>query len=398
MTKTIAFYDPYVSGHHIEYLYHILNYKVANNINANFILFVQKDFDNQINELLELEQLKNNQIEIIHIENMVNDENFKFEQSLENYKKQLFALNDQIINKKIEHCVFMYLDNAMQIALSTSLGKNLGCKLSGIILNPFGGFGKGIFKYYYSIRRILQNYIMMSNKKISSIYIIIDEKTTKLLNHIHLTSKYKYVSDPIIDLKGLGFQQVLESKPEKRKVFLLFGSLNRRKGLFKILYVLRKLEDIYLGKIKIIFAGSISEKDKKLFITEYNMIQSKSPNSVEIIDEYLSFQKVYEYFNKADYILLPYDTTQASSGVLGYAAYFKKPIIGQGGGNFGKHVSDYKLGLAINNLNEDKLLEVFVKILDENIKIDYDINGMERYAKSRRGEHFASTIIENVLK
>lgn len=396
MNKVIAFYDPYITGHHVEYIYHLIKFKKERGINATFIFYVNREFDDLINELIKIENFASFNIEIVHIEDIINISGFQFEQTLGNYKIQLLALAEEIKLRKIEHCVFMYLDNAMQIALSSQVGKRLNCRISGIVLNPYGGFGKGIKKYYYSIRKMLQNYVMMSNRQISAIYIIIGGKTTMSLNLMHFTNKFLFVSDPILENGAIAYNSGKETN--RRLTFLLFGSLNRRKGIFKTLIAVNSLETRYLNRIKVIFAGKISESDKEAFIAESNKIKAKDDGSIKIIDKFISYEEIPVIFNEADYILLPYDATQASSGILGHAAYYGKPIIGQGGGTFGRHVSSFQLGLVIKNLTEFKLTKLICSLADETLVIDVNKEAAKKYINYRSGDYFASTIINSALR
>lgn len=398
MSKTIAFYDPYITGHHVEYLYHIAHAKIINKIEAKFIFCVSKDFDKQLNELISTEILIANQIEIIHIEDFIGVSDFEFVQSLNNYKKQLVALNKAIIKEEISHCVFMYLDNAMQIALSTNVGKNLNCKISGIVLNPFGGFGKGLNKYYYSFRRIMQNYIMLTNRRITGIYIIINKKTANRLNFMHLTSKFRFVSDPVLKTKYLAVNNSKIKTDIRRITFLLFGSLNKRKGIFTTLYALDKLTSKELSRIKIIFAGKLADTDKNLFMDVFNSILKRDKDALELMDRYLAYRDIPQLFTQSAIALLPYDATQASSGVLGHTAYYQIPVIGQGGGIFEKHIINYSLGKIVRNMNALNLADLFKAIINGTVKIECNKEGTKKYINSRSGEFFASTIIQTALK
>lgn len=48
------------------------------------------------------------------------------------------------------------------------------------------------------------------------------------------------------------------------------------------------------------------------------------------------------------YILIPYTNTNQSSGVIGYASYFNKTVIGPKEGLLGQIIQSYNLGLTLS--------------------------------------------------
>src|SRR5690554_2655944 len=396
--KKIAVYDPYLTGHHVEYIYHLIKYWHTQKPKFEMYLFVSQGFLENLRELFDTDLLHSSpEIHIKYIQDLVDRENFSIEQSLSNYKIQLSYLNKFIEQHDIDHCVFMYLDNAMQIALSMRVGRSLKCGISGIVFNPFGGFGAGLMKYYYSTRRVLQNYIMMSNPIIKGVYIIIDQKTADRLNLMHFTRRFIFVSDPILKIDQIPIQTDGEVNSHDRITFLLFGSLNKRKGIFKTLQAVNLLSEEELSKIKIVFAGKLAPVDKVAFLSEYKNLKKRDKGVLELYDEFISYNDVPRLFDSADYILLPYDATQASSGILGHAAFYRKPILGQGGGIFEEHVAKFKLGKTVAEMDETKLCDLIRNIISNHIQIPFDVEGSAKYLDFRSSEVFAAKILGKAL-
>ena len=58
-----------------------------------------------------------------------------------------------------------------------------------------------------------------------------------------------------------------------------------------------------------------------------------------------------------DVILTPYKRINTSSGAIGYAAQFKKPVIATGGGLLGKLVNKYHLGVLISDVSGESIAD-----------------------------------------
>ncbi|WP_167616492.1 glycosyltransferase [Maribellus sediminis] len=398
--RNIAFYDHLLSGHHVEYLYQIIKSKIDLKIEHRYVFIVPKDFELLISELIDKIILQENDIHFHFLDQYSDDKDFQVIPTIKSYQHQLSIVKNIVEHENIEHCVFMLLDNFMQVALGNNTGKSLGCSISGILLNPFGvESNKGIFalkKYFLTVRKYFQVKLMLTNHNIRSIYIIIDERTTKLLNIIHLTNKFKYVSDPVLELMHLYDNSMELFNRQDRIVFLLFGSLSKRKGIFKMLAVLDLLNEQELKKIKVVFAGKLMEPDKKKFLSVYSRIKERDNNVVELIDRYLSYREIPCVFLKADYIVMPYDSTQASSGILAHVAYYEKPVIATGRGLIKKQIDNYSLGLAVSNIDEAKIVNLIKGIISGELEIKIDGAKAKNYVESRNSSYFGAQILKNI--
>ena len=400
MNKTIAFYDHLLSGHHVEYLYQIIKSKIDLKIEYRYVLIVPQKFELLISELIDIDVFKKNNIYLHFLDQYFVDKELKVFPTFSSYQRQLSIVEKIIKNEKIDHCVFMLLDNFMQVALGRRIGKSLGCSLSGILIHPFGSKSEnGIFafrKYVLHVRKYFQIKLILTNPSIKSIYIIIDKRTTRLLNRIHFTDKFKYISDPVLELRHLYDQSIVDYKSQERKVFLLFGSLSRRKGIFKMLESLNLLSEQELKQVKVVFAGKLLEQDKDSFLAVYNQIKMRDINAVELFDRYLAYREIPHFFLSSDYVVMPYDSTQASSGILAHVAYYKKPVIATGSGIIKKQVDNYSLGIAIKNINSIKIGAVIRRIISGNIEVRIDRNKACQYLETRNSNYFGKNILKNV--
>ena len=70
---------------------------------------------------------------------------------------------------------------------------------------------------------------------------------------------------------------------------------------------------------------------------------------------------------------MPYQFTNLSSGVLGYAAVFDKPVIGPDGGLIGNLIKENNLGVTISDVSPLGIAPTF-KLKKWNTNSNYKIN------------------------
>lgn len=398
MQRTIAFYDHFVSGHHVEYLYQIVKAKIDLGIEDYYIFIVPRKVEKLISELIDLKVLQNNNVRFHFLEQYAIESEVK--PTVGAYKKQLNILRNIVLIEKVDHCVFMLLNNYLQVVLGYSMARSLGCDISGILMDPFGTIDKKGFlslaKHMLTIRIYFQIRLMLFNPRVKNIFVIIDEKTTKLLNTIHFTNKFIYVSDPVLELKHLNDNPGLSTRTDNRIKFLLFGSLSKRKGIFTMLKCLRLLSKNDLAKIQVVFAGRLSEDDRDLFLKRFHEVWKVDSNAVKIIDRYLAYKDIPELFGSVDYVVMPYQAGQASSGILGHIAYYQIPVIASGHGIIKEHINTYSLGLAVKNLDAAKLSTIIREIVSGERTLSIDKDKAQTYLSTRNFSFFGRRLLLNV--
>ena len=95
-------------------------------------------------------------------------------------------------------------------------------------------------------------------------------------------------------------------------------------------------------KYAFVFAGVIASNIKSEF---YRLVeQYRKDIQIIVIEGFLEYDTIGSLCMSCDVILTPYKRINTSSGAIGYAAQFKKPVIATGGGLLGKLVNKYHLG------------------------------------------------------
>ena len=159
--------------------------------------------------------------------------------------------------------------------------------------------------------------------------------------------------------------------PSNLLKFVHCGGMDDRKGTDTIIEALSNLPSSVLKMISISFVGRI--KDEKLRMKIENFAQEqRNKTHIYLESGFVSYERLREHISTADFILIPYKNIEQSSGILGYAAFFNKPVIGPAEGLLGELILSYRLGLTVVDINPESLGKAILDIYRKhnNILID----------------------------
>ena len=383
-----------LTGHHIEYLYHLIRYRIEHPECPVFFLVTHPDFFNHLNGLEIPEDLHSRGINIIHPSWQEIKELSKIPKASKRAKTEICLLNRMVRDHSIQCCYIMHV-NKYQFVLGRKIAWQLPCPIRGILLNPFGASGNKEPIWFAKLRKYLQLLWMMRNKKLERIYILNDDVQADAMNRKYRNQNYFLsLPDPILNLpaKMLKDENTLgKEKPGKYR-FLLFGALRTGKGIFMTIEALKLLPDNISGDIEVFFAGQINEKDRGAFNAALSDIkQVKSDITIRYFDEFVPYNSLGSIFLNSDCVLVPYIGNQASSGLLGHAALYGKPVIGPDCGLVGRLIRSYDLGTVVANLDAAKLADAMTNYYYR--KTNHKVSGMQRFVQERNPNKFIQNLI-----
>ena len=393
--RKFLFFDLEITGHHVEYLYHLINYRVAHPNCGDFILVVHPEFMNHMKGLELPDDWKSHGVSIV---TPSQEEMQKLWEMRSMYKRaaaEFKILCEIVYRYHVEQCYLMML-NKFQFAVGSRLAHKLPCAIRGILFNPFGMVRNGMSNWVTTLRKHFQMMWMSRNRRLEHIYILNDCDLVNCLNRKYYRPNF-FVSlpDPILILSNGASNNVI-SLPVKSagvKRFLLFGSLSMRKGIFMVLDALRLLPDMITNQVEVVFAGKVVEQNRESFLTALDNLKCDRPElGINYLDKFVPYINISELFSKSDCILAPYEENHASSGVLGHAALYKQPVIGPDCGLVGKLIRTYGLGTSIAAMDAEKLANAITDF-SKNKKTGVKPSGMERFVEERHPTRFVETLL-----
>jgi len=220
---------------------------------------------------------------------------------------------------------------------------------------------KGIIKnrFFY--------YLLAKSTSIYKCFILNDEAIAQTLNNRYNTDKFVYLPDPYVPLDN---QQTTDLRkvyniPESSIVFLHFGGLAIRKGTINILKAIKEMLPGEKESLYFIFAGVITNDIHDEFYSLVNELQGSSHIIVE--DGFCSYDFLAGLCYACDAILIPYLYTNRSSGLLGYASQFGKPLLAPNTGLLGKLIKKYHLGLTAEVDTPEGIVNIIKRFASEDV-------------------------------
>ena len=230
-----------------------------------------------------------------------------------------------------------------------------GVKVSGIIYRSF--LWEDSTKQSSARRRLewLRYLLMAKSSKVDRVLLLNDLKSALAFNIKFATSKFVRLPDPYTPLDGKLYDAKEKLNIDKDdNLFIQIGQLSGRKGTLEILDALSMLTSDEAKHNYFCFAGKVAGDIYEQFYIKVEELKNKGVH-ILVRDEYISSEMLNSLCASCDCMLTPYKNTNQSSGAIGYAAQFGKPVIGPSKGLLGHLIKHYKLGYQINNVSSLEL-------------------------------------------
>ena len=334
--RTLIF-DSSVTGHHLEYLHHYYMEAIGHT-DEEYVIMVPNDF---IKVKKEYEWPYGSNISFVYIleedEKLLKETNF--------YKlgwNTSKILQRAVRNIKPDRVLLTMLMQFIPFIIFL-LPRNV--RVRGIMYKI----------YLYEVHRMgklrlaaerFRFWLTTRSSKTEQIFVLNDEDSARTFNTLYSTSKFRSLPDPV---PSVDFSKVKSVREELgvspvEKLYLHFGGLDGRKGTIDILKSIIASKKGELKDSCFVFAGRINKNTLNDF---YDLLSvAKEKTRILVFDQFCSYDFLWNLCYSCDVILMPYHLTSLSSGILGYAAVFNKPVIGPDNGLIGNLIKKYELGIS----------------------------------------------------
>lgn len=372
----ILIFDSETGGHHLEYIHHLYDAVGASDHEA--IILTAKSFED-VKEKFKWAEAPN--IKVVYLSS--------FEQELCNNQNLLRSAWDKSIilrkyTKKYQiDAVWLIMLIKFMPFLPFLLPKKV--KISGILYRIFL-YNKELSQ----VRRFLEQirfWIMSISSNIDSVFVLNDESAAEKLNYKFHTGKFKFIPDPFMEPDTSKLVNIRKQfcDSNAQKLWIHFGAIEERKGTLEILkaIALQKPDEAKMNKI--VIAGRVFPEMKQRFYQTLN--ENPYKDNIYVYDEFCSYDFLYNLCHSCDAILIPYHNAIHSSGVIGYASYFEKPVVGPASGLLGMLIEKYKLGITLETIDPSNIYHCLISELPI---------GDSGYVRSHSPEEFANAFIKTL--
>lgn len=368
----ILIFDTSIDGHHLEYIHHL--YTANENIGKDIVFCIPEGFK-RVKGNFEWPSKEN--VSFHFLPDKV-CENLKGLGRLQFARRATALLKKSCDEVKPDAVFLISILQLLPFLPLAFIGRKE--EISGIIYKIY----LYSWKNYSLIEKLFETIRFMSlrlSKNIKTIFVLNDEVSARRLNTVWNCKKFVSLPDPFQSkAQNISFDKPLLNGT-KIKV-LHFGGLARRKGTLEIMRTIEELcANDKAAPYQFVFAGKVNSDIREEFYNSYNKLKDQC--DILVMDKFCSYEELDELCRECDIILAPYQNVHSSSGVIGYAAKFHKPVVVPNDGLLGKLVRKYKLGVAINNIDSSSLYKLLTtykviptddKLEDEYIKVNSIVN------------------------
>lgn len=361
----VLIFDKYITGHNMEYIHHLYVGAIKKKEN-HYVFAVPVSFQDHRNKLfwpdadnVEFFFFPKENVETKQIKNLFSDV------KILRFLIKKYGINKLFFINWISPFVFFFLP--------------IGVSISGITYDIYLYFWQKI-SLINKIKTIIKELSMVWNPRVKYNLILNDKESSDRLNRLYNTKKYRYLPDPFFlplsELKDMRKDLCISNN---KKIFLLFGTLSERKGTMDVIKSLAMLSADECSKYHFIFAGRLTADIASQFKDIYNSIKDRV--SITLFEQFCSYELINNLCYTCDVILATHKKTSLSSGVIGYAAHYRKPLIGSSKGLIGCLIRKYEIGYQIDDITPEILCQTYSKkCISGNKASNYEIdNNIEAF-------------------
>ena len=404
--RRLMLFDLALGGHHGNYIIHLINYWWEHNLPGNLDIVVLPQFLQVHTEVMTtLSKYGHPKINLIPITEQeaetLTTRNSSFSRLFRNFLEwKLFC--QYAIDLQATHSLIMYLDTC---EIPLAVGKSSPCPFSGIYFRPTFHYSQ--FANYtaswkdklqqtresVTLSRILRHPQLQNIFCLDPLAIEQIEQFSSKANIVHLPDPIQLDKFNIPDHHGLRQSLGID---RHRQVFLLFGALDGRKGIYQLLDAIAELPSDLCQKICLLLVGGTNANEQANIKLKLKSVCQTKP--VQIIEryEFIPEPEVPVYFQLTDVVLAPYQRHVGMSGILLLAAAAGKPVLSSNYGLMGEIVKRYELGLSVDSTIPSEIAQGLTQCLTRNPHKLGDRVKMQTFAKQNSKDNYVNVIFNNL--
>jgi glycosyltransferase involved in cell wall biosynthesis len=396
----IAVYDLGTSGHHLEFLSHLCEYWIKRTPRTSLTLIVgvgyQSAYEKSFGSFERLTQAG------IRLSCVSPEEEFNISRGsrVRRSLAELRLLTKYVRAANAQHCIAMNFDD-LQFALL--FAARLDFKVSGIYFRPAFGYprrpGQSFGAYQAQRLKALIVRRVLLRHDVSCVFSL-DEHVADYNPVKNLSGKRRYLPDPIdtIGITPSRLSSVMSdlALPRDRRVALLFGSIESRKGINVVLEAIRRLPEHVRAQLTVLIVGKFVENNVTPTPSEVRAVCNACSVAIRIVDRFVARDDVPGYFEVSDFVLALYPDHTGSSGVVLRACAAGKPILGSNFGWIGRVLVERSVGVPIDSRDSQEVARGLTQLITEPLEGFFSPEGAAELMRDRNPDAFADRLLSSV--
>lgn len=400
----ITLFDLGIGGHHSVYIKHLVSYWKTNVTEGDVLhIVVVPDFLAKHSEVVDLS---------------LNVKNINFVPISDEDNSKISSIHSSIVRSfvewgffckythmlKTDHAYLLYFDH---LQLPIILGNKPSSLFSGIYFRPtfhyhkFENYKPSFKDKFRAWRQKILLLAVLRNSKLEKLFCL-DPFVVPLVNQWLIRPKAIHLADPV-EVTSIEASDILKLRIDlgiksDRKIFLIFGLLSGRKGIYQVLEALQNLPSEITRQITLLLVGKIADTESVKITSMVEKVKITSHVQIVTQYEFVSDQDVHKYFQLADVVLAIYQKHVGMSGILLQAAAANKPVISSDYGLMGQIAKTYNRGLIIDGSQVQNIEDSIANILNvmsnkiNDLQNPESINIINQFTPN----NFAETLINQI--
>lgn len=299
--------------------------------------------------------------------------------------------------------LIMYIDR-FQLPLALQLF--LPCKTSGIFFRPKLHYVK--FANHRSTRRerihaLREQWLWwhaLRHPNLKTLFCL-DPFAVEPLSRLSRNANILALPDPIewygcSTTASTPLRQDLGIEAE-RKILLLFGMIDRRKGIYQALEAVQQLSAAQQAQLALLLVGPLAEADKANVLAQIDAITQHSAVQIVVRDDFIRDTQIQSYFDLADLVLALYQRHVGMSAILVRAAAAGKPVLASEYGLMGELVQRHRLGMTVDSTQPNAVVAGIKTFLSPEPVHLFDKSSVGRFAQANSAHHFSGVIWQQLM-
>ena len=293
-----------------------------------------------------------------------------------------------------DHLVFLYVDHA-QLSLGLRLRRG-PTRYSGVHFRPsfhyaaLNGRPETPRERATSLRKRLILRLVLSNPRLHTLFEL-DPYAVEPLRRLGRPGAVVALPEPFDVRPGGAPPSVLGAVEPDRRLAVMFGVLDERKGLPVLLDALERLPDATARRLAVVLAGAMDDGERAKLVARVEGVRSRTAAQVLLDERFLADEEIQPLLKRSDLVLLPYVRHVGSSGVLVRAAQAGRPVLTSDYGVLGAHARRHRLGLAVDTTDAGVVARALTAWLDDPGTVPFDPGAAAAFAAANTSETFGAT-------
>jgi glycosyltransferase involved in cell wall biosynthesis len=403
----LMLFDLALGGHHGNYIRYLIDYWYEQNLAGSLFIVVLPKFLEVHQDIVEtIFKYQNSSIQIITISEAEAASLNSRQPVLSRLVRNLQEWNlycHYATSLQASTSLIMYLDTC---EIPLFLGRASPCPFTGIYFRPtfhytyFANYQSSWKNKLQHLREKLTLWRILKHPQLKTFFCL-DPLAIKYIEKFSSQAKILHLPDPIeiteqsnTNLEKIKTNLAIDSN---KKIFLLFGALDGRKGIYQLLDAIALLPDEFCQKLCLLLIGGTNSREQTKIETQVTAICQHKPVQIIQLYQFIPESDVTAYFQIADIVLAPYQKHTGMSGILLQGAAAGKVILSSNYGLMGEIVKRYKLGLGVDSTNPREIMKALTKCLLEPPVTLCDREEMAQFIGQHSHKNYTKIIFKHIL-